>query len=105
MSCGINKTRRNRSDYSSVLCLCRGLVGGNYRRKWRISYVIDRIELLETTLSHLIPEMTANVLVLAFILIYMFILGWRVALLSLSILPVGFVLILFTFRDYSENFQ
>ncbi|EEG50704.1 hypothetical protein RUMHYD_00365 [Blautia hydrogenotrophica DSM 10507] len=42
---------------------------------------------------------------LAFILIYMFILGWRVALLSLSILPVGFVLILFTFRDYSENFQ
>ncbi|MFR9195913.1 ABC transporter transmembrane domain-containing protein [Blautia hydrogenotrophica] len=66
---------------------------------------MDRIESLETTLSHLISEMTANVLVLAFILIYMFILGWRVALLSLSILPVGFVLILFTFRDYSENFQ
>lgn len=67
--------------------------------------VIDRIESLEPTLAHLIPEMTANLIVPVFVIGYMFVLDWRVPLLSLAILPLGFLLILVTFHNYDENFQ
>lgn len=67
--------------------------------------VIDRIEALEPTLAHLVPEMTANLIVPLFVLAYMFVLDWRAALLSLAILPAGILLIMFAFKDYDRNFQ
>lgn len=67
--------------------------------------VIDRIEALEPTLAHLVPEMTANLIVPLFVLAYMFVLDWRAALLSLAILPAGILLIMFAFKDYDKNFQ
>lgn len=67
--------------------------------------VIDRVESLEATLAHLVPEMTANIIVPVFILIYMFILDWRIAFLSLAVLPLGFVFMIFTFKDYEKNFH
>lgn len=67
--------------------------------------VVDRIESLEPTLAHLIPEMTANLIVPVFVLSYMFLLDWRMAFLALAILPLGCIFILFSFRDYDKNFQ
>lgn len=69
------------------------------------SMVIDRIESLEPTLAHLIPEMTANIIVPVFVLAYMFILDWRMALLALAIMPIGLIFIMLTFKDYDQNFQ
>ncbi|MDD5928687.1 MAG: ABC transporter ATP-binding protein [Spirochaetales bacterium] len=47
---------------------------------------IDQIELL---LAHAIPEGIANLLVPLIVLIAMFIVDWRLALLTLAIIPVG----------------
>lgn len=53
--------------------------------------IVDRVEGMEPTFAHLIPEMTANILVPLFILVYLFILDWRMALWSLVTLVVGFI--------------
>lgn len=41
---------------------------------------MDRVEGLETTLAHLVPEMTANILIPLCLLVYLFVLDWRMAL-------------------------
>ncbi len=51
--------------------------------------IVDRVEGMESTFAHLIPEMTANVLVPVVIVAYLFIMDWRMALLSLVTLVVG----------------
>ena len=48
---------------------------------------------MERPLAHLLPEMTANVLGPVCILIYLFVLDWRMALLSLVSIPVGMAFI------------
>lgn len=66
--------------------------------------IVDQVESMETPLAHLLPEMTSNLLVPAFILIYLFVLDWRMALLSLVSIPVGFAFMMGTMRDYSEQY-
>lgn len=39
--------------------------------------IVDRVEGLETSLAHLIPEMTANTLIPICLIIYLFIIDWR----------------------------
>lgn len=51
--------------------------------------IVDRVEGMEPTLAHLIPEMTANVLVPAAIAVYIFILDWRMGIASLLTTIVG----------------
>ncbi|MDO5348408.1 MAG: ABC transporter ATP-binding protein [Lachnospiraceae bacterium] len=51
--------------------------------------IVDRVEGMESTFAHLIPEMTANILVPLVIVVYLFILDWRMALLSLVTLVAG----------------
>ena len=51
--------------------------------------MVERIEQLEVPLAHVIPEMTSNLLVPIAIIIYLFILDWRMALVSLITIPVG----------------
>ena len=45
--------------------------------------LVDTVEKLELPLAHMIPELTANLLIPVLMLIYMFILDWRIALMSL----------------------
>ena len=42
--------------------------------------IVDRVEGMEPTFAHLIPEMTANVLVPLVIIVYLFVMDWRMAL-------------------------
>ena len=51
--------------------------------------LIERIDSIETTLAHIVPEFTANLLIPAVILIYIFILDWRMGLASLATVPGG----------------
>ena len=51
--------------------------------------VVDQVESMETTLAHLLPEMTSNLLAPVCVLVYLFTLDWRMALLSLVSIPVG----------------
>ena len=51
--------------------------------------IVDRVESIEVPLAHLLPEMTANILVPILMLIYLLILDWRMALISLITIPLG----------------
>lgn len=51
--------------------------------------LIERIDSIETTLAHIVPEFTANLLIPVIILIYIFTIDWRMGLASLATVPVG----------------
>ena len=55
--------------------------------------IVDQVDGMETTLAHLFPELTANIAGPVMIIIYLFILDWRMALLSLVTIPVGMAFI------------
>ena len=50
---------------------------------------VERVEQMEVPLAHIIPEMTSNLLVPIAIVIYLFVLDWRMALVSLITIPIG----------------
>lgn len=62
--------------------------------------IVDRVEGMEPTLAHLIPEMTSNLLVPMAILIYLIVLDWRMALASLFTLAVGIIVICLGMKSY-----
>jgi ATP-binding cassette subfamily B protein len=66
---------------------------------------VDRVEGIETTLAHLLPELTANLCVPVCILIYLLILDWRMALASLITLPIGMLCYKGMSNGYEEKFQ
>ena len=51
--------------------------------------LIERIDSIETTLAHIVPEFTANLLVPIVILVYIFTIDWRLGLASLATVPLG----------------
>ena len=52
--------------------------------------IVDRVEGMEPTLAHLLPEMTSNLLVPVSIAVYIFVLDWRMGLASLVTTVIGF---------------
>lgn len=67
--------------------------------------IVDQVDGMETTLAHLFPEMTANIAGPVLILIYLFILDWRMALVSLVTIPVGFVFMMSVMGSYSRDYE
>lgn len=67
--------------------------------------IVDRVESMEPILAHLIPEMTSNLFVPLCIVIYLFLLDWRMALASLVTLPIGFLCYMGMSRGYGERFS
>lgn len=55
--------------------------------------MVERVEQMEVPLAHIIPEMTSNLLVrLLAIVVCLFALDWRMALVSLITIPIGMLL-------------
>lgn len=52
--------------------------------------IVDQVDSMETTLAHLFPEMMANITAPVLTLIFLFVLDWRLALLSLAVFPIAF---------------
>ncbi len=67
--------------------------------------IVDRVEGMEPTLAHLIPEMTANVCVPIAIFVYLLVLDWRMALCSLITLVIGFVCMMGSMKDYAPRWE
>ena len=67
--------------------------------------IVDRVEGLETTLAHLIPEMTANILIPLCLLVYLFVLDWRMALLTLVVFPFGMCFVGVMGKTYPAKYQ
>lgn len=60
---------------------------------------------METTLTHLFPEMTANIAAPVLTLIYLFILDWRLALLSLAVFPIAFIFMMSVMGKYAADYE
>jgi len=66
--------------------------------------IVEKADSLETPLAHVLPEMTSNLLIPIGIIIYLFILDWRMALVSLVTLPIGFIFYMLMMKDYTEKY-
>ena len=67
--------------------------------------IVDQVESMERPLAHLLPEMTANVLGPVCILVYLFVLDWRMALLSLVSIPVGMAFMMAVMKNYGAQYE
>ena len=67
--------------------------------------LIERIDSIETTLAHIVPEFTANLLVPIIILIYIFTIDWRMGLASLATVPLGLFCYVFMMAGSGKFYQ
>lgn len=67
--------------------------------------IVDQVDSMETTLAHLFPEMTANIVAPVLTLIYLFVLDWRLALLSLVVFPIAFVFMMTVMGGYAKDYE
>ena len=67
--------------------------------------IVERVDSIETTLAHLLPEMTANIVGALAVLVMLFIEDWRMGLSMLIVVPLGIICFMSMFRGYNEKFQ
>ena len=67
--------------------------------------IVDQVESMERPLAHLLPEMTSNLLAPVCILLYLFFLDWRMALLSMVSIPVGMALMMGVMKNYGKQYE
>ena len=67
--------------------------------------IVDQVDSMETTLAHLFPEMTANIVGPVLTVIYLLILDWRLALLSLAVFPIAFIFMMMVMTNYSKDYE
>ena len=67
--------------------------------------IVDKVESLEITLAHLLPELTANILGPVLLIIYVFTIDWRMALVSLITIPIGMVFMMIMLQPYAKKYQ
>ena len=67
--------------------------------------MVERVDTIETTMAHIVPEFTSNLLVPLGLLVYLFVLDWRMALASLVTIPIGLIFFGGMMKDYEVNYQ
>ena len=67
--------------------------------------LVERIDSIETTLAHIVPEFTSNLLAPVVILAYFFTIDWRLALWSMLPIVVGFLSYGGMMINYKPNFE
>ena len=67
--------------------------------------LVDTVEKLELPLAHMIPELTANLLIPALMVVYLFVLDWRVALIALATIPIGLACYMGMMKDYESRYK
>lgn len=65
--------------------------------------LVERVDSIEPTLAHVIPEMSSNALVVLATFVYLLVLDWRMALASLITFPLGMVFFARMMAGYNEN--
>ena len=66
--------------------------------------LVERVDSMEPTLAHVIPEMSSNAALVLAALVYLFVLDWRMALASLLTLPLGLVFFALMMAGYGKNY-
>lgn len=67
--------------------------------------IVEKVDSIEPTLAHMVPEMTANLLGPLCILIYLFATDWRMGLVSLITIPIAMFFFGFMMKDYEVNYR
>lgn len=67
--------------------------------------LVERVDSIETTLAHVVPEMGGNLLVSVATLLYLFALDWRMALSALIPLPLGIFCYMGMMGGYEARFK
>lgn len=67
--------------------------------------LVERIDSIETTLAHILPEFTSNLVGSLCILIYLFFLNWKMALAALIPLPIGFIFFFGMMIGYEPSYK
>lgn len=67
--------------------------------------IVDQVEGIERPLAHLLPEMTSNILAPVLVIIYLFMINWKMALVSLISLPVGMIFSMLIMKDYAKKYE
>ena len=67
--------------------------------------MIERIDSMETTLAHIVPEYTSNIILSLALLVYLFVIDWRLALACFVVLPIGIIAMCFMMKDGPARFQ
>ena len=69
------------------------------------SIIIERIDSMETTLAHIVPEYTSNIILSIVLVVYLFVLDWRLALACMAVLPIGVIAMCFMLKDGEARFK
>lgn len=67
--------------------------------------MVERVDSIETTLAHIVPEFTANLLAPIAVFVYLLIIDWRMALVSLITLVAGMFAFMGQMIGYEESYQ
>ena len=67
--------------------------------------MIERIDSMETTLAHIVPEYTSNIILSIILIVYLFVIDWRLALACLAVLPIGLIAMCFMLKDGPARFK
>ena len=67
--------------------------------------IVERVDSIEATLAHLLPEMTANIAGALAVLAVLFLEDWRMGFSMLIVVPLGILCFMSMLRGYSEKFQ
>ncbi len=67
--------------------------------------IVERVDSVETTLAHILPEFTSNLLASVLMLAYIFVLDWRMGLVALITVPVGLIFYMGMMLDYRPNYE
>lgn len=67
--------------------------------------MVERVDSIETTLAHVLPEFTANLLAPLAVFVYLLLIDWRMALVSLITLVIGMFAYMGMMIGYEESYQ
>ncbi len=67
--------------------------------------IVERVDSVETTLAHMIPEVTSNLIIPFVIFGYMVRIDWRLALLSLITVPLGGIFFMLMMAGSKESYE
>jgi len=67
--------------------------------------IVEKVDSIETTLAHVVPEMSANVLISIATIIYLLVLDWRMALAALITIPIGLICYMGMMKGYEARFS
>ena len=64
--------------------------------------MVERLDAIEVSLAHVVPEMTSNLVVSLAVVVYLFTLNWILALASLIVIPIGMYAYMQMMVDYDK---